>query len=247
MASGVVFPRSRAWKAHGIRAWDDGLGPACKPSLMDQLLLEHLEHADPCQVTQLTKLIGGSAERNYMADGVKIGGVKRGLSRRQLLGGMGALAAGAAHGQIRVHRKPKPLPKGAVTQDWAALLGPSHNAVSTETMLSRKLPPSLVWEFAKGTGYASPAVAGERLVFLHRLGNEEIVECLHPETASSQWQFRYATAFEDRYGYNNGPRSSPVIDAIDGGRVYTMAAEGQLHCVALGLGRVVWKSDPWAA
>jgi hypothetical protein len=63
-----------------------------------------------------------------MAEGVKIGGVKRGLSRRQLLGGMGALAAGTTHGQIRVHQKPKPLPKGAVTHDWAALLGPSHNA-----------------------------------------------------------------------------------------------------------------------
>jgi outer membrane protein assembly factor BamB len=181
-----------------------------------------------------------SAERKYMADGVKIGGVKRGLSRRQLLRGMGALAAGATHGQIRVHRKPKPLPKGAVTHDWAALLGPSHNAVSTETMLSRKLPPSLVWEFVKGTGYASPAVAGERLVFLHRLGNEEIVECLHPETASSQWQFRYATAFEDRYGYNNGPRSSPVID---GERVYTVGAEAKLHCLELASGKVVWKRD----
>ena len=167
---------------------------------------------------QIAKLIIRSAEQNYMVEGVKIGGVKRGLSRRQLLGAMGALAAGTTHGQIRVHRKPKPLPKGAVTHDWAAFLGPSHNAVSTETMLSRQFPPSLVWEFAKGTGYASPAVAGERLVFLHRLGNEEIVECLHPETASSQWQFRYATAFEDRYGYNNGPRSSPVID---GERVYT--------------------------
>lgn len=25
-------------------------------------------------------------------------------------------------------------------------------------------------------------------------------ECLHPETGSSYWQFRYATAFEDPYG-----------------------------------------------
>src|SRR5580700_9115117 len=94
-------------------------------------------------------------------EGAKIGGVKKGLSRRQLL--MGALAQGAAHGQSRVHRKPKPLPKGAVTQDWAAMLGPSHNAVSTETILSRNLPPPLVLEFVKGTGYASPAVAGDCL------------------------------------------------------------------------------------
>jgi outer membrane protein assembly factor BamB len=107
-------------------------------------------------------------------------------------------------------------------------------------MLSRKLPPPLLWEFAKGTGYASPAVAGEHLVFMHRLGNEEIVECLQPETASSQWQFRYATAFEDRYGYNNGPRSSPVID---GERVYTVGAEAKLHCLELGSGKVIWKRD----
>jgi outer membrane protein assembly factor BamB len=109
-----------------------------------------------------------------------------------------------------------------------------------ETKLSRTLPPPLVWEFVKGTGYASPAVAGERLVFVHRVGSEEIVECLHPETGASRWRFRYATAFEDRYGYNNGPRSSPVID---GERVYTMGAEAKLHCLELASGKVIWKRD----
>jgi outer membrane protein assembly factor BamB len=164
------------------------------------------------------------------------------LSRRSLLYALAghALAPGVALGQTRVHRPPKPLPKDAVTHDWASFLGPSHNAVSTETRLSRVLPPPLVWEFAKGTGYASPAVAGNRLVFVHRLANDEVVECLHPETGARHWQFRYATAFEDRYGYNNGPRSSPVID---GERAYTLGAEGKLHCLELGSGKVVWKRD----
>ena len=152
------------------------------------------------------------------------------------------LAAGTASGQVRVHRSPKPLSADAVTHDWASFLGPSHNAVSTETKLSRTLPPPLVWELAKGSGYASPAIAGEHLVFLHRVANEEIVECLHPEAGSHHWQFRYATAFEDRYGYNNGPRSSPVID-VEGKRVYTMGAEGKLHCLEIGSGTVVWKHD----
>jgi outer membrane protein assembly factor BamB len=164
------------------------------------------------------------------------------VSRRVMLKALAAqaLTAGAAFGQTRVHRKPKPLPQGAVAGDWPAFLGPSHDAVSTETRLSRTLPPWLVWEFAKGTGYASPAIAGERLVFLHRMANEEIVECLHAETGASRWQFRYATAFEDRYGYNNGPRASPVIDDE---RVYTVGAEGKLHCLELGSGKVVWKRD----
>src|SRR5437870_13773449 len=159
------------------------------------------------------------------------------ISRRAFFEGLivDVLGTGFVGAQTHLLSKPKPLAKDAVTHDWTAFLGPTHNAISTETRLSRRLPPPLVWEFAKGTGYASPAIAGERLVFPHRLGNEEIVECLHPETASSQWQFRYATAFEDRYGYNNGPRSSPVID---GERVYTLGAEGKLHCLELGSGKV---------
>ncbi len=145
-----------------------------------------------------------------------------------------------AQGQARVVGKPKPLPPGAVTHEWTSFLGPTHNAVSTETKLSRTLPPPLVWEFPKGTSYASPAIAGGRLVFIHRLGDEEIVECLDPETGAGRWQFKYGTVFEDRYGYNNGPRSSPVID---GDRTYTVGAEGKLHCFELASGKVLWKRD----
>ena len=158
------------------------------------------------------------------------------ISRRSVL----LTWAAAAYAEVRLHRKPKPLSKGAVTHDWPSFLGPTHNSVSTETNLSRKLPPPLIWELDKGTGYASPAIEGERLVFVHRLANEEIVECLHPETGTTQWQFRYSTAFEDRYGYNNGPRSSPVID---GERVYTVGAEGKAHCLSLAAGKLIWKRD----
>ena len=164
------------------------------------------------------------------------------VSRRAVLMGLTGAVFGTRSvvAQTRLVSKPRPLAKDAVTHDWTAFLGPTHNAVSTETRLSRKSPPSLVWEFSKGTGYGSPAIAGERLVFLHRLRGEEIVECLHAETGATQWQFRYPTDFEDRYGYNDGPRSSPVID---GGRAYTVGAQGQLHCLDLEAGRVIWKRD----
>jgi len=145
---------------------------------------------------------------------------------------------GRVYGQTRVHAKPKALSREAVTHDWASFLGPTHNAISTETRLSRSLPPPLVWEFPKGTSYTSPAVAGNRLVFVHRVDDHEVVECLHPETGASNWQFRYETNFEDRYGYNNGPRSSPVID---GDRVYTLGAQGQLHCLDTRSGKLLWQ------
>lgn len=164
------------------------------------------------------------------------------LSRRALLTAVAiqALAPGLARGQARSHRAPKPLATDAVTHDWTSFLGPTHDAVSSETRLSRALPPPLVWELPKGTGYASPAVAGDLLVFVHRQRDQEIVECLRAETGAAIWQFRYPTAFEDRYGYNNGPRSSPVID---GPRVFIVGAEGKLHCLDLASGRVVWKRD----
>ena len=166
------------------------------------------------------------------------------LSRRSLIGSLMAspllAAAAQAQGQARVAQKPKPLSPGAVTHDWPSFLGPSHNAVSTETKLSRTLPPSLVWEFPKGESYTAPAIVGDRLLFVHRVGDEEVVECLHAETGASRWQFRYATAYQDRYGYNNGPRSSPVVDD---GRVFTVGAEGKLHCLELGSGKLLWKRD----
>jgi outer membrane protein assembly factor BamB len=164
------------------------------------------------------------------------------ISRRQLLQALMAepLLASMAQAQARVAARPKPLPAGAVTHDWTSFLGPTHNAVSTETKLSRTLPAPLVWEFPKGTSYSSPAIAGDRLLFIHRVRDEEVVECMDALTGASRWQFKYGTAFEDRYGYNNGPRSSPVIDGM---RVYTLGAEGKLHCLELASGKVLWKRD----
>ena len=157
------------------------------------------------------------------------------MTRRSLL--LAPFAA-SPHPDVKVHGKPHALAKDAVTHDWTRFLGPAMNGVSTETKISRKLPPPLVWEMRKGTGYTSPAIRGDRLVYLHRNGGQEFIECLHPETGAQHWQASYATTYEDRYGYNNGPRSSPVID---GDRVYTLGAQGVLHCLALDSGKILWK------
>ena len=89
------------------------------------------------------------------------------MSRRAILQGLmaGVLGTRSVFGQSRVLSRPAPLAKDAVTHDWPAFLGPTHNAMSTETRLSRRLPPPVVWEFTRGSGYASPAIVGPRLVF----------------------------------------------------------------------------------
>lgn len=162
-----------------------------------------------------------------------------------MIAGAGLLFAwqGPVGGTVKVHGKPKALAKDAVTHDWPSFLGPAHNGISTETRLVRQWPdtgPKLLWEMPKGTGYSSPAISGDRLVYFHRAGDQERVECLHPETGARIWEFAYPTKFEDRYGYNNGPRASPVID---GERVFTYGAEGKLHSLNLRTGKVEWKRD----
>jgi outer membrane protein assembly factor BamB len=138
---------------------------------------------------------------------------------------------------------PRPLAPGAVTHDWRSFLGPAQNATSTETpLLARFGPngPAVVWEVTKGEGYASPAVVGERLILFHRVGDEEVVECLHAETGRRFWKHAYPAAYRDRYGYNGGPRCQAVSD---GAHVFTFGVEGKLHCLKLATGQVVWARE----
>jgi outer membrane protein assembly factor BamB len=141
------------------------------------------------------------------------------------------------------HNAPTPLSAGAVTSDWPCLLGPTHNEVSPETHLLKQFPaagPVVVWEMKKGEGYAAPAVAGDRLVLFHRVKNEEVIECLDALTGKRHWRFAYPTAYQDEYGYTNGPRSSPVIS---NGLVFAIGAEGKLHCLDLLSGKMRWQHD----
>jgi outer membrane protein assembly factor BamB len=141
------------------------------------------------------------------------------------------------------HAPPKPLPAGAVTHDWRDFLGPTHNGLSTETKLLATLgpgAPKLIWERTKGEGYASPCtVAGKTIVF-HRLGEQEVVECVAAETGKRVWKIAYPAPYSDRYGFSAGPRCQPISD---GKNVYTYGVSGKLTCVALATGQVVWKRD----
>ena len=128
-------------------------------------------------------------------------------------------------------------------EDWPRFLGPHANGTSSETGLIDKWPsegPPLLWEKKIGTGYGAPAVMGNRLVVHHRIGGEEIVECLDATDGKSLWHFGYPSAFVDPYGYNNGPRSSPVLTS---NLCYTLGAEGKLYCVELATGKLVWQRD----
>ena len=134
-------------------------------------------------------------------------------------------------------------PAGHAGADWPGFLGPRGNGVSAETGLLPRWPeqgPPVRWKKKVGAGYAAPSVLGDRLVIFHRQGDEEVVECLTPETGETRWQFASPTRFADPYGYNGGPRCSPVLTAT---RCYTFGAEGKLTCLDITTGAKIWQRD----
>ena len=144
--------------------------------------------------------------------------------------------------ELKFHKAPKPLSPNAVTHEWRSFLGPNLNATSSETPLLKKFDtaPTLVWEVTKGQGYAAPAIVNGRVLLFHRVGGEEVIECLDAQSGQRFWKYAYASNYRDRYGFNPGPRCQPVSD---GDWVYTFGAGGRLHCLKLATGQVLWQRD----
>src|SRR5262249_46534384 len=110
---------------------------------------------------------------------------------------------------------------GALGADWPQFLGPQRNGVSTETGLLQtwdtKGPPVL-WQKDVGEGFSAPVIAGDRLILFHRVGDEEVVECLDAATGERKWKHTDPTEYRDPLGKGDGPRSTPLIADE---RVYT--------------------------
>jgi outer membrane protein assembly factor BamB len=129
----------------------------------------------------------------------------------------------------------------AAGADWPQFLGPARNATSPETGLLASWPkkgPPVLWDREVGEGFSGPVVAGGRLVLFHRVGDDEVVECLDAATGKELWKHTTPTAYVDPLGKGNGPRSTP---AIAGGRVYTLGPGGLLLCLNLEDGKKVWQ------
>jgi outer membrane protein assembly factor BamB len=127
--------------------------------------------------------------------------------------------------------------------DWPEFMGPTRDQVSTETGLLDTLPvqgPPLLFAKSVGKGYSAPSVRGEVLVVHHRIDRQEIVEACDARTGATRWRHAYASNFRDPFGYNNGPRCSPLLTED---RCYTFGAEGVLLCLDLTTGKPIWRRE----
>lgn len=141
--------------------------------------------------------------------------------------------------------KPQAFEKSKRIQgvDWPQFLGLGQDGTSPETGIHKNwadgnLP--VLWSRKFGTGYGIGSVASGRYLQFHRVGDNERLTCLNAETGAEIWNADYPVRYEDMYGYNNGPRTSPTID---GDLVFTMGVAGRLTCRSLEDGRERWAVD----
>lgn len=145
----------------------------------------------------------------------------------------------SAQDTLKVHRAITDADVTRKGEDWPRFLGPRQDGTSSELVLKTwpKGGPPILWEKRIGTGYSAPSVRDHRLVLHHRQRDEEIVECLRSYDGKPLWTHKYETTYSDPYGYNNGPRCSPLLTKT---HCFTFGAQGVLTCVELESGKPVW-------
>jgi len=131
----------------------------------------------------------------------------------------------------------------AQAADWPQFLGPTRNGVSTETNLDLAWPkegPKILWKAKVGEGWSGPVVVSNRVVIFHRVGENEVLDCLQATNGTTLWRAEYPSTYRDDFGFESGPRATP---AMDGDRVFTIGANGILHAWNLTNGANLWRMD----
>ena len=127
--------------------------------------------------------------------------------------------------------------------DWPEFLGTNRDSKSPETGILKDWSDGklkIKWTRRLEESYGIGSVSRGRFFQFDRVEGKEVLFCLNAETGKLIWKKSYDVAYRDLYGYNSGPRTSPVID---GNRVYTYGVSGELRCWKIEDGSLVWKLD----
>ena len=145
-------------------------------------------------------------------------------------------SAGTANGLgIAGAPSPKPL------VGWTGWRGPNRDGISP--CVPDRLPakPKLLWTRPMtGLGLSGVVATGRYVIVADKDqdAKQDIFRCLAADTGAQVWTLAYAAAGD--MDNTNSPRATPLIH---NGLVYLLGAFGDLHCVKLDTGEVVWKRN----
>src|SRR5690349_20871264 len=96
--------------------------------------------------------------------------------------------------------------------DWPQILGPHRNGHAENERLPDTWPaggPKKLWRYPLGGGYAGAAVASDRVIVMHRVQDNERIECLSAASGQSQWKTDFPTTYRGGIDPDTGPRCVP--------------------------------------
>jgi outer membrane protein assembly factor BamB len=124
--------------------------------------------------------------------------------------------------------------------DWPQWRGPDRTDVSKETGLLKAWPeggPKRIWLHENaGNGYSGPAIVGGKLFTLGTRDGNEILLILDANTGKELQAVKLGPVLANDWG--DGPRGTPTVD---GDRVYALSGPGNLVCMQVADGRVIWQ------
>jgi outer membrane protein assembly factor BamB len=134
---------------------------------------------------------------------------------------------------------PWPVVSTQAGADWPQWRGVDRDGLSRETGLLQAWPaqgPPLAWRASgAGEGYSSFSTANGRLFTMGARGADEFVVAFDAGTGTRLWETRHGRRFRNDRG--DGPRGTPTVD---GDRVYAFGGSGDLACLDVQSGRIIW-------
>jgi outer membrane protein assembly factor BamB len=127
---------------------------------------------------------------------------------------------------------------------WPQILGPNRDGQASvdgqsgwpSSQWADK--PKTLWSIDLGSGFGGSAIVGDQVLTMHRVANEEILECTDLNNGQQIWQCKWPATYRGSINPDEGPRCVPVVDA---NRVYCYGAAGDLACVNLADGGLLWR------
>lgn len=126
-----------------------------------------------------------------------------------------------------------------VGSEWPDWRGSGRDGQTASLPEALKTPLKVLWRAPAGVhGMAGLAATGDVVVVAERdpTDQEDVFRCLRAADGKVLWTLRYPATGKMDYG--RSPRATPVIQRD---KVFLLGAFGDLHCVRLATGDVLWK------
>jgi outer membrane protein assembly factor BamB len=123
--------------------------------------------------------------------------------------------------------------------EWPQWRGPNRDGISTETGLLKAWPadgPPRIWKTnGLGNGYSTVAISKGRIFTMGVKGDREFVIALDAADGRPRWVQVHGGRFSNDRG--DGPRGTPTID---GDRLFALGGKGDLSCMDIASGKIIW-------